>query len=306
MKTLTVTETFVMQNHFAFSPSSAPYTKDADISSAEVVSKHLLHNGCQLHYWVAGPIGAPLVVLTHAEGVNHHSFDAQMQALTRSYRVLTWDIRGHGQSISEHIFALDLAVDDLQAILVHEKITSALFVGASVGGLITQLFACRFPELVQGIALLSCTPLGVRNTTAGRFFGLVTSGLLRTLPYWFILAQIPGKLSTRPEVQSYTAEAMKKCGQENFVAAWQAYEDAVVVETVYCPTCPLLVALGAYDRPSWNARVAALWTQFNSDIQPLIVPGAGHTVAQDNPSFSTKMLEDFLRRCTPANRVLSM
>lgn len=293
-----------MKNRFAFSPLSSTTSSDTLSVTVESTLFLLQHNGCQLHYWMAGPLEAPLVVLTHGEGANHHSFDHQLQTLARSYRVLAWDFRGHGKSVSAQPFSLELAVDDLRAILTHEGYAQALFVGLSAGGTLTQLFAHRFPEAVQGMALLSCTPIQAVDSTANRLLGRFTFGLLRTLPYWFIRAQMPAYLSIRSEVQAYTAEAMKESGQENFLAAWQTHEEGVWMESTQCPTQPLLVALGAYDKPGWVARATALWQQAKPDIRPVVVPGAGHALVQDNPAYSTKMLDDFLRQCVRANRFI--
>ena len=58
----------------------------------------LERKGCPLHYWTTGPEGLPLVVFTHGACVDHHSFDPQISAVAGDYRVLAWDVRGHGQS----------------------------------------------------------------------------------------------------------------------------------------------------------------------------------------------------------------
>ena len=52
--------------------------------------------GCPLHYWVGGPQGQPLVVFTHGACVDHHSFDPHVPVVAQRYRVLSWDVRGHG------------------------------------------------------------------------------------------------------------------------------------------------------------------------------------------------------------------
>ncbi|RLT35344.1 MAG: alpha/beta hydrolase [Chloroflexi bacterium] len=262
----------------------------------------LLHKGSELHYWVSGPPSAPLVVLTHGEGANHHSFDAQVQALARTYRVLTWDIRGHGQSKSQQLFTLEQAVDDLRAILAHEGYTNALFVGTSVGSLIAQLFAYLFPDSVYGLALLSSTPLNTISPSWNRFFDQLSTSLLHALPYWFIMAQMPAYLSVRPEVQKYTIEAMKESGREHFLAAWQAGVDITAIPRNRKLPQPLLVAFGAYDRPQWISRATTLWAQSNPGIRIDNVPGAGHSLNQDNPAYTNKMLEDFARQCMRERR----
>ena len=294
-----------MKNRLTFSslfPTGTSATPSVTVESTPFL---LQHNGCQLHYWMAGPPEAPLVVLTHGEGANHHSFDAQVQTFAHYYRVLTWDIRGHGKSVSNQPFSLDMSVDDLWAILTHAGYSQAILVGLSVGGTITQLFAHRFPEAVQGLALLSCTPIQAVDSAANQFLGRLTSGLLRSLPFWFIRAQMPAYLSIRPEVQAYTAEAMQESGQENFLAAWQAYEEGFPLEgSLYPIAQPLLIALGAYDRPGWITRATAFWEQATPGIRPVVVPGAGHALVQDNPAYSTKMLDDFLRQCVRPKRLV--
>ena len=290
-----------MQNRF-FPTLHTIDAGDAAVSMVDPAAHRLHYKGCQLHYWLSGALTAPLVVLTHSEGANHHSFDEQLQTLARSYRVLTWDIRGHGQSKSDQHFTLEQAVDDLRSILANEGYTNAVFVGVSAGGLIAQLFAYRFPDFVRGLALLSCVPINAAETSANRFFGKLSTGLLSVLPYWFIMAQMPGYISVRPEVQKYTVEAMKESGKEQFLAAWQSKTQTLAIESTGDLPHPLLIACGAYDRPGWLTYATSLWEQSNPGVRIVTVPGAGHSLLQDNPSYTNKMLDDFLRQCLREKR----
>ena len=78
----------------------------------------LERNGCPLHYWTGGSDGKPLVVFTHGAGVDHHTFDRLVPLVAEHYRVLTWDVRGHGLSrpMGQN-FSVPLAVEALLAIL---------------------------------------------------------------------------------------------------------------------------------------------------------------------------------------------
>jgi len=302
MDTSYTTGTLVMKDRFPFSTFPVQGTRDTFSATVESTPFEFEYNGCQFQYEMAGQSDAPLVVLIHSEGANHHSFDAQVQTLARAFRVLAWDIRGHGKSVSDQTFSLEMAVDDLHALLAHAGYSQALFVGHCAGGIIIQHFAQRFPEAVLGAALLSCAPIQVAESAGRRFVSRLTAGLLRALPYWFVRAQMPARLAIRPEVQAYIAEAMQACGQKNFLAAWQIQALGRGEGITHPPTQPLLVALGAYDNPAWVARTTALWQQAVPDIHPVVVPGAGHALIQDNPAFSAKMLEDFLRQCVRTNR----
>lgn len=305
MATSYATNTLAMNNRQTFSSLLPTVTTDSRAATVESTPFLIEYNSCRLHYWMTGPLEAPLVIVTHGEGANHHSFDAQVQTFAQYYRVLAWDIRGHGKSVSDQPFSLEMAVDDLRAILTQTGYSQAIFVGLSVGGTITQLFAQRFPEAVQGMALLSCTPIQAVNSITGQLLGRLTAGLLRSLPFGLIRAQMPAYFSIRPEVQAYIAEAMRESGQKNFLAAWQANEAGVPLESNLYPTAqPLLIALGAYDNQSWLTRATAFWQRAMPNLRPVVVPGAGHALVQDNPAFSTKMLDDFLRQCARPKRLI--
>ncbi len=53
-------------------------------------------NGISVNYELAGPAGAPVVMLSHSLAATLAMWDAQMAALTSRYQVLRYDLRGHG------------------------------------------------------------------------------------------------------------------------------------------------------------------------------------------------------------------
>src|SRR5690349_7301273 len=117
----------------------------------------ITRQGCPIHYWLEGALDKPLLVMTHGATLDHRMFDAQSSALKEDYRLLTWDMRGHGESQPMgDAFTVPLAVDDLLAILdaIGEK--AAVFLGQSTGGYVAQELAYRHPERVQAIILLDC------------------------------------------------------------------------------------------------------------------------------------------------------
>lgn len=83
------------------------------------ITRHTLERaGGRIAYWLAGSAGRPLVICTHGATMDHHMFDAQVAVLSPHYRVLTWDVRGHGQSRpAGEKFSIRLAVEDLRAIM---------------------------------------------------------------------------------------------------------------------------------------------------------------------------------------------
>ena len=104
---------------------------------------------------VAGPEGAPTVVLLHGLGATGLlNWFPSFAALTRTHNVVAMDHRGHGRGIRPRLrFRLEDCADDVAA-MVHELgVGPAIVVGYSMGGPITQLTWKRHPEAVRGVVL---------------------------------------------------------------------------------------------------------------------------------------------------------
>jgi pimeloyl-ACP methyl ester carboxylesterase len=107
-------------------------------------------NGIQLAYTDDGR-GLPLVFL-HAFPFNRTMWEPQRARLAGRFRVITVDLRGHGESDAPlWRYTLDLFADDLKALLDHLAIPQAVLIGLSMGGYL--LFACyrKFPERITGL-----------------------------------------------------------------------------------------------------------------------------------------------------------
>jgi pimeloyl-ACP methyl ester carboxylesterase len=97
--------------------------------------------------------GLPVVFL-HAFPLNRTMWAAQQEALSSHHRVVTIDLRGHGESDAPlwH-YTLDQAADDVRGLLDHLTIPQAVFVGLSMGGYILFAFYRKYAERVKGLIL---------------------------------------------------------------------------------------------------------------------------------------------------------
>ncbi len=111
-------------------------------------------NGITLAYSDTGT-GLPIVFL-HAFPLNRTMWAVQEAALSLQFRVITIDLRGHGESDAPlwH-YSLDQAADDVRALLDHLSITQALFVGLSMGGYGAFKLALSHPTRFAAAASLS-------------------------------------------------------------------------------------------------------------------------------------------------------
>ena len=108
-------------------------------------------NGVQLFWELTGNAGEALV-LVHGSWVDHHTWDAVVPVLARSFRVLTYDRRGHSQSerpASPGSIREDVA--DLAALIEKLGFAPAHIVGSSMGGSIVLRLAGERPDLFRSL-----------------------------------------------------------------------------------------------------------------------------------------------------------
>lgn len=118
--------------------------------------------GQRLFFMDTGGGGLPLV-LSHGFLMDSDMFDAQVRALRNRHRVITWDQRGHGQTVStEEPFTYWDSAEDLAGLLDHLHINRAVLGGMSQGGFVSLRFALAHPERTAGLILID-TQSGVED-----------------------------------------------------------------------------------------------------------------------------------------------
>jgi 3-oxoadipate enol-lactonase len=111
-------------------------------------------NGIRLHYELAGPANAPVVMLSNSLGTRLEMWDPQAHALAERYRVLRYDSRGHGRSDAPNgPYTIDVLADDALGLLDALGIERAHFCGLSKGGMVGQVLGARHGERLISLAL---------------------------------------------------------------------------------------------------------------------------------------------------------
>lgn len=108
----------------------------------------------QVHYEIEGPADAPVLVLSNSLGTDLHMWDAQIASFSKSFRVLRYDTRGHGQSVISHgPYSIEQLGRDVLDLLDTLKIQRAHFCGLSMGGLIGQWLGIHASERLLKLVL---------------------------------------------------------------------------------------------------------------------------------------------------------
>ncbi len=98
----------------------------------------------RIHYRETG--SGPVLMLMHTNGASARQYDAMAPLLGNHFRVISWDMPGHGDSdrIQRH-YSMEDHAKALAELMTALKIKAAHISGASVGGSITLAFAALFP-----------------------------------------------------------------------------------------------------------------------------------------------------------------
>jgi 3-oxoadipate enol-lactonase/4-carboxymuconolactone decarboxylase len=117
------------------------------------------------YYRLSGPDHAPVLMLAHSLGQDHGMWDAQAAALSTHFRVLRYDIRGHGaSSIGAGDYTIEQLGADALALADALSIDRFAFCGVSLGGMIGQWLAASAPERVTAAVLANTS---ARSDAAG-------------------------------------------------------------------------------------------------------------------------------------------
>ena len=111
-------------------------------------------NGSELYYEVSGKESAPWLVLSHSLACTVRMWDPTVAAFKERYRILNYDMRGHGQSAApKGPYTLDMLADDALGLMQELKIERCKFIGLSIGGMIGQHLALKEPKRFERMVL---------------------------------------------------------------------------------------------------------------------------------------------------------
>ncbi|MBA3664927.1 MAG: alpha/beta fold hydrolase [Bacteroidetes bacterium] len=112
--------------------------------------------GFTVNYDDFGPVYAPPVIFIHGFPFNKNIWSLQLELLKSNYRVIAYDIRGHGRSGSgDSPLSIDLFVDDLLHFIDGLELDKVLVCGLSLGGYIALNAIQKYPERFNALILCS-------------------------------------------------------------------------------------------------------------------------------------------------------
>jgi pimeloyl-ACP methyl ester carboxylesterase len=255
--------------------------------------------GTAIDYEVHGPTEAPGVVMTHGGGLNRAMFEPQLPALSDDFRVVTWDMPGHGRSAPlEANLDVPTVADQMIAIMAAEKIEQAVAVGHSLGSFVVQHAALRHPDRVN--AIVSVGGMAIDEPMGGlELFAFRAAASLSSLfPADFIFARSAQEKATTDAARQFFHESMRDMGKEQFLRMLGGQLDACAIDVTEPPRQPLLITHGEHEMPKSLVEANRRWHAAVPGSRYAEVPDAGHNATMDNPEAFNEVLLAFLHDVT--------
>src|SRR4051812_16698451 len=149
----------VLPLHFGISQFRLDDAKLARVRRTRKPMPKLNRDGVNIHYEVHGD-GRPLI-LTHGYSSTSSMWEGQIAAFSRHYKLVLWDMRGHGQSDypdDPAAYSEALTVADIAALLDKVGARQAIVGGLSLGGYMSLAFYRSHPERVRALLIIDTGP----------------------------------------------------------------------------------------------------------------------------------------------------
>ncbi|HYU13998.1 MAG TPA: alpha/beta fold hydrolase [Stellaceae bacterium] len=240
-----------------------------------------------IHYEVHGPDKAPPILLSHGYGATSRMWDGQVAAFADRWRLILWDMRGHGQSGDPRdpaAYSQALSVADMAAVLDACGVERAIIGGLSLGGVMSLAFHLAHPGRVRALMLFDTGP-GFRNPEARRQWNERAEARARQLEEKG-LAKAGGGAETR------LGRHRSAAGLAGAARGMLAQHDSSLIDSLPAIAVPTLVLVGADDK---NFLAAADYMAGKiPGAQKAVIPGAGHAANLDQPAAFNRAVADFL------------
>jgi proline-specific peptidase len=219
----------------------------------------IMANGINVNYEFVGQ--GKFLTLIHGAGDNLNAWFNQVPAFAKRYRVLTYDVRGHGQTeIPDGALTTELWVEDLYALLKALNISETFLLGHSMGGAIALQFTLAHPSMVKALILSNsggARPRGAESSEAIRQMAanrqaqidaIKKEGLEAVIKDRFNRMFSPGFMDKHPDTATWYRSVLLQNKPEGYLRVMEHMGGRTAVPPdVSKITCPTLVIGGEYD-----------------------------------------------------------
>ena len=247
----------------------------------------LNRDGVDIYYEVHG--SGPVILLSHGYSSTSAMWRGQVSPLSKTHTLVTWDMRGHGQSDypeDQSQYSEEHTVADMAAILDAVGAREAIIGGLSLGGYMSLAFHLAHPNRTRALLIIDTGPGFKKDEPRDAW----NANAERTAQNYAKdgLGPLEGATAERR-----TARHRNARGLELAARGMLTQRDARVINSLPDIKVPSLVIVGADDT---NFLAAADYMAKKiPNAEKVVIPGAGHAANIDKPKTFNKAVTDFLK-----------
>ncbi|MFC3417113.1 alpha/beta fold hydrolase [Algoriphagus hitonicola] len=260
-------------------------------------------NGVNLHYLEKGS-GNEIIVFSHGLLWSHHMFVAQIEELSKSYRVIAYDHRGQGESEAIPPFDMETLTEDAAELIGELCDEPVHFAGLSMGGFIGMRLASRHPKLIKSLILMetSANAEPVENlpkykTLNGivKWMGVISPVARKVMKIMFAESWLEDK-ANKKKAAYWQKQMMKNKRSISGPVEGVIYRKGVESELaqIHCPT---LVIVGDEDVATKPEKAKFIQMGI-ADAKLHRIAGAGHSSCIEKPEEVNHLILDWLEKQT--------
>jgi 3-oxoadipate enol-lactonase len=250
--------------------------------------------GSRLHAVVEGAQAGPWVVLIHSLGTDHSIWDAQVRTFGRKFRLLRYDMRGHGRSDAPAgPYDIGLLTSDLFALIAHFGIDRAHIVGVSLGALTALEAALRKRPEIASIAVCNSRADmnpefeagidGRNKLVRAEGMGAIADAMTER---WLAARTI----ATRPRIAGSIRRIVSATPVEGFVACAEAVRTTGLTGRIAAIDTPAIFVASDQDGGLPVEVMRAMQLKVAGSAFA-VIPGAAHLSNLDQPEIFNAILQ---------------
>ncbi|MFI1101894.1 alpha/beta fold hydrolase [Streptomyces melanogenes] len=243
-----------------------------------------------LQYRIDGPDDAPVLVLGPSLGTTWHMWDRQIPELAGTWRIVRFDLPGHGGAPALPAVSVSELADRLVATLDELGVQRFGYAGSAISAAVGADLALRHPQRLASLALIAAS---ARFGTADEFRqrGVVVRSngmdpMARSAPErWFT----PAYAAAQPAIVEWAVQMVRTTDPGCYIAACEALAAFDIRADLARIGVPTLVLAGAEDRVTGPGDARTLVAGV-PDARLAVVPGAAHLAPVEQPAAVTDLL----------------
>lgn len=255
-----------------------------------------------VYYEVHGEGNAEPLLLIHGLGSSTEDWEPQVSFFARRYKVVTYDVRGHGRTDKpKALYSVRLFSEDAAALIQHLGLGGAHVMGISMGGMIALQLVADHPHLVRSLTIVNSGPELVLRTLKQKVAIYQRFAIVRLMGMRKMGEVLSSALLPMPEHADARRTFVERWARNNpraYLRSLRALIGWSVTDRLGAITCPTLV-VGA-DQDYTPVEFKRAYTDKIPNARLVVIPASRHMLPVERPAEFNEAVLGFLSAIKPS------